>query len=255
GLETVEMLMNVRIAAILVGLGLAAMAPATMAQRASLAERVAVLEQRAATDRGNVDLLNQVNALKAEVQALRAQIEELQHQQQKAQTAARNRDLDLDGRLVRLEGGAPVGVVPAPSGIVAEVASAPAAPAAAPPAAAPASGAGAGTASTAVAGDAERAAYGAAFEVLKAGRYDESARQFVSFLAQFPDGALAPNAIYWLGESYYATQNYPLALQQFQALLDRYPAHDKAPGAMLKLGLTQYGMQQIAEAEATLAAV
>src|SRR5690606_28855067 len=255
GLETVEMLMNVRIAAIVVGVGLATLAPAAMAQRASLAERVAALEQRAATDRGNVDLLNQVNALKAEVQALRAQFEELQHQQQKAQTDARNQYLDLDGRLVRLEGGTPVGTVPAPTGIVADVASAPVAPAAVPPPAAPASDAGASTTPPAVAGDAERIAYGAAFDVLKAGRYDESARQFVAFLAQFPDGALAPNAIYWLGESYYATQNYQLALQQFQALLDRYPAHDKAPGAMLKLGLTQYGMQQFAEAEATLAAV
>src|SRR5690606_36735327 len=127
--------------------------------------------------------------------------------------------------------------------------------AATPPAATPASNEGTGAASPVVAGDAVRAAYGAAFEVIKAGRYDESARQFVAFLAQFPVGALASNAIYWLGESYYATQNYQLALQQFQALLDRYPAHDKAPGAMLKLGLTQYGMQQFAEAEATLAAV
>ena len=123
-----EKLMNIRIAAISAGLALATLAPAGMAQRASLAERVAALEQRAATDRGNVDLLNQVNALKTEVQALRAQLEELQHQQQKAQTDARNQYLDLDGRLLRLEGGAPVGTVPAPTGIVADVASAPAAP-------------------------------------------------------------------------------------------------------------------------------
>jgi len=56
---------------------LAVSAPA-VAQRASLADRVAALEQRAANNQGNVDLLNQVTQLKAEVSSLRSQIEELQ---------------------------------------------------------------------------------------------------------------------------------------------------------------------------------
>ena len=104
-------------------------------------------------------------------------------------------------------------------------------------------------------GDAERAAYEAAFEVLKAGQYDASARQFADFLQAFPEGALAPNALYWLGESYYATQNYELAAAQFRALLQRYPTDQKAPGALLKLGLSQYGLGQQADAESTLAEV
>ena len=81
-------------------------APA-FAQRASLADRVAALEQRAASNQGNVDLLNQVNALKTEVSQLRAQIEELQQQAAQAQSTARAQYLDLDGRLNRLEGSPP----------------------------------------------------------------------------------------------------------------------------------------------------
>src|SRR5690606_32258555 len=81
-----------------------------------------------------------------------------------------------------------------------------------------------------------------AFAVLKAGRYDESANLFQDFLQQFPQGGLAPNALYWLRESYYATGNYALALDQFRFLLERFPANDKAPGALLKMGLSQYGM-------------
>jgi TolA-binding protein len=61
--------------------------------------------------------------------------------------------------------------------------------------------------------------------------------------------------LYWLGESYYVTQNYDLAQQQFQALLQRYPTHDKASAALLKLGLAQYGAKQYDAAEATLTAV
>ena len=252
--------MNVRISALAVFVALLAFAPVAGAQRASLAERVAALEQQAATDRGNVDLLNQVTALKSEVQALRAQIEELQHKQQQLEDAGRNQYLDLDGRLNRLEGGAPAapataanGGVPVPPAATRAPAPAPVAPAAA---SAPTVAATTPPAATPVApGDAERVAYEAAFDRLKAGRYDESARAFQQFLAQFPAGPLAPNAVYWLGESYYATQNYELAAQQFRSLLERFPAHDKAAGAMLKLALSQYGLGQLDAAQATLAQV
>jgi len=90
---------------------LVAAAPA-QAQRASLADRVAALEQQAANNQGNVDLLNQVNALKSEVAALRAQLEELQHQNEQLTQANRSQYLDLDGRLNRLEGGAVPAVAP-----------------------------------------------------------------------------------------------------------------------------------------------
>ena len=43
----------------------------------------------------------------AEVQALRGQIEELQQQLEQAKQGQRSQYLDLDGRLNRLEGGAP----------------------------------------------------------------------------------------------------------------------------------------------------
>ena len=98
----------------------------------------------------------------------------------------------------------------------------------------------------------EQGAYAQAFEALKSGDYVESARRLRDFLAAYPAGALAPNALYWLGESYYVTQNYALAADQFRALLDRYPANDKAPGALLKLGLSQFGLRQTEAAMATL---
>ncbi len=101
----------------------------------------------------------------------------------------------------------------------------------------------------------ERGAYEQAFDALKNGRYDESAQLFQAFLQQYPQGSYAPNALYWLGESYYVTENYPLAREQFQALIERYPTHDKTPGALLKVGLSQYGMQDLDGAEATLAEV
>lgn len=223
--------------------------PAT-AQRASLADRVAALEQQAANTQGNVDLLNQLTALKSEVQALRAQIEDLQHQNDQFKQTSRSQYLDLDGRLNRLEGGsaAPVSTAPPPASTPASTS----APAASSPDPTPSIH---GDAGTLAQGADERSSYAAAFETLRAGRYADSARQFQDFLQRYPDGAYAPNALYWLGESYYVTQNYALAQQQFQALLDRYPTHDKAAGALLKVGLSQYGLKQFDAAEATLAQV
>jgi tol-pal system protein YbgF len=250
--------MNMRIPfrSVLLALALGAAASPAFAQRVSLADRVARLEQQAANNQGNVDLLNQVTQLRSEVQALRAQIEELQQQNEQLKQSARNQYLDLDGRITQLEGRA----TSAPTS-VATPTTATTLPAR--PATSTSPTAASADREPAVYGDAgrlaqgadERSAYNAAFDVLKAGNYVESARLFQQFLDAYPSGTYAPNALYWLGESYYVTQNYALAQQQFQTLLDRYPTHDKAPGALLKVGLSQYGLRQMDAAEATLTQV
>ena len=232
--------MRVRPSLVLVAAMLCA-SPSAFGQRASLADRVAALEARNAGDQGGTELVNQLSQLRAEVQALRGQIEQLQQQQEQAKQGQRSQYLDLDGRLNRLEGG---GAAPAASGTepVAAVPSVPSVAASGNPT----------SPSSSMAGMDERGAYTHAFDALKSGDYAESARRFRDFLAAHPGGPHAPNALYWLGESYYVTQNYALAGEQFQALLDRYPSHDKAPGALLKLGLSQYGLKDYPGADATL---
>jgi tol-pal system protein YbgF len=224
------------------------------AQRLSLADRVARLEVQANNTQANQDLLNQLEQLRTEVQSLRATVEQLQNENRQLQERSRDQYLDLDGRLNRLEGGA-LPAPPAATGVPAPAA----APATATAPARTVTPAQADAAprvhgdpgSLAQAGD-ERVAYNAAFDALKAGRYDESAQLFQAFIDTWPAGIYAPNALYWLGESYYATKNFSLAAQQFEALIGRYPTHDKAPGALLKLGLSQFGEGQVQQAEATL---
>jgi tol-pal system protein YbgF len=236
---------------ILLPLLLAALASTpAFAQRVSLADRVAALEARANNNQANVDLLNQLTQLRSEVQALRAQVEELQQQNQQLLSTSKAQYLDLDDRLNRLEGAGPLPAVPAtPPGKPAASAATPA------PAVQDRAPAVYGDKGAIAQGAGERAAYDAAFSALKAGQYVQSATLFQDFLQQHPNGSYTPNALYWLGESYYVTQNYALAQEQFQALLDRYPTHDKAPGALLKVGLSQYGARQFEAAERTLAQV
>jgi tol-pal system protein YbgF len=235
-------------------LALAFAAPAS-AQRVSTGDRLTALEQQlSATRSGNLDLLNQIGELKAEVQSQRAQIEELQQQLEQQKQSGRAQYLDLDGRLNRLESGAtppaavPQSTVPAPP-VAKPTAPVPVATVQDTPPRVYGDPATLGTNVD------ERSAYNIAFDALKAGRYAESARLFQAFLDTHPSGAFAPNAMYWLGESYYVTQNYALAQEQFQSLIDQHPTHDKAAGALLKVGLCQYGLRQLDAAEATLGKV
>jgi tol-pal system protein YbgF len=268
-------------------LAAAAVALPASAQRLSLAERVERLEQQQANGQGGnaVELVNQINALQSQVQSLQGQVEELKHQLDEAKQRSKDQYIDLDSRIGRIEGHAPAGAPPVPPGAGARDNApppdielgggngdqAPPAPRSgardvpqnargnvgelrddergdleAPPPDARDNGAPPADAAG------EQATYDAAFAALKDGRYAESARRFQSFLDQYPSSGLAANAYYWLGESYYVTQNYKIALQSFQTLLQRYPESQKAPDALLKVGYSQYELKQWDQAEATL---
>jgi tol-pal system protein YbgF len=234
-------------------LAAAPVAPAPAhAQRQSLADRVGALEQQMYNNSANQDLLNQINQLRQQVTSLQASIEQLQHDNAQLKQSAQDQYLDLDSRLNRLEGGnAPV-LPPVPANAP-QAAPAPAKPAAAATSERPPSIHG-DPRSLAATGD-ERTAYNVAFDSLKAGKYDDSAQLFLSFLQLYPNGVYAPNALYWLGESYYATRNFPMAETQFSELLSRYPTHDKAAGGLLKVGLSQYGEGKVDQAQQTLETV
>jgi len=230
---------------LVVAAALVAAAPA-YAQRQSLADRVGALEAQANNTQANTDMLNQLQALRSEMQALQGTIEQLQHENEQLKQRNRDQYLDLDGRLNRLEGGA---TAPAGDGAPVLPAAAAAPAAATTPERQPTVRGDAG--SLAAAGD-ERAAYNVAFDALKAGNYADSAQLFQSFLELYPNAAYTPNALYWLGESFYATRNFKMAQAQFSDLVNRYPTHDKAAGGLLKLGLSQYGEGDAAQAQQTL---
>jgi len=234
---------------LLVAAALVAAAP-VHAQRASLADRVAVLEQQAGNNQANTDLLNQVTQLRSEMADLRSMIEQLQHDNEQLRQQNKDQYLDLDGRLNRLEGGAAPALPPA-NGATPPPAAKPAAKAPAVAVNEPAPSVHGDPGALAASGD-ERTAYNVAFDALKNGKYDDSAQLFQSFLELYPNGVYAPNALYWLGESYYATRNFQLAQAQFRDLLARYPTHDKAAGGLLKLGLSQYGEGDVPAAQQTL---
>ncbi len=247
--------------------------------RLSLAERVAQLEAQNQGQGGAqsaVDLLNRIDELQSEVQSLRGLVERQTFEMEELKKRGRDQYVDLDSRISRLEGD-PGNTPPAadPSapiapGQIQEIPATPVAPgqltmdapvepatepqfdtlpvdarvAVVPPA---------DTSTTMMIPQAgEQAAYDTAFSALREGRYAESARRFSAFLEQFPEGDLADNATYWLGESYYVTQNYQIALDTFRSLLARFPQSAKTQDALLKVGYCLYELKQWNEAEAAL---
>ena len=211
----------------------------SLAQKLSLGDRVTRLEQQSSTQassagQANVELLNRITQMQSEMQALRNQIEQLQNDNAQFKQQGQDQYVDLDARLRRMESGAPSAAGATSTGATPPVPTR----MLAPPDAQNNS-----TVDAAPKMD-EQQSYSAAFEALKRDDFVASARGFQAYLRGYPRGALAPNAWYWLGESYYVTQNYPMALQSFDALLSQFPGSAKAADALLKKGYCLIEMGQ-----------
>lgn len=85
-------------------------------------------------------------------------------------------------------------------------------------------------------------------ELLEIGRHVEGRERLEEFLTEFPHDRLAPNAVYWIGESYYSQKEYQVAQDLFRDVLRRYPKSNKAKAAMLKMGYTSKQLLKISEA-------
>lgn len=62
-------------------------------------------------------------------------------------------------------------------------------------------------------------------------------RLLTEFLDAEPNSALVPNALYWIGESYFVEKNYPQAILSLKDVTRRFPRHHKAAAALLKIGM------------------
>lgn len=215
------------------------------------------------------DLVIQVQQLQDEVRELRGQLEESQRELENLKRRQRDQYLDLDQRLSDLRDAQPVsGMAPERRQAEPDIAD---------------SGAGEGgpavdvpevrapfeddaqlvaienpevqsQAAPSAEAD-EKAAYDTAFQALKELRYADAAQLFQEFLDEYPNSEYADNAQYWLGESYYVTKNYDIALGAFENLLASYPDSSKVPDSLLKIGYTHYEMQQWDQARAALSKV
>jgi len=214
------------------------------------------------------NLVLQVQELQDEVRNLHGQLEEAKVEIENLKRRQRDQYLDLDQRISDLRNAQPVSPsetarVPPPAAGAREPEVSPPGdvPEVRAPMDTPSDTLGIGQpdvqsqAAPAASSADEKAAYDQAFQALKELRYADAAEDFSSFLDRYPNSEFADNAQYWLGESYYVTRNYDIALTAFQDLLDRHPDSPKAPDALLKVGYTYYELEQWDSARAALTQV
>ena len=174
---------------------------------------------------------DRLNQLQQALSLLTGQIEQLQYRNQQLQQQMEKMQADYEFRLDQMEkGGGRPGGAPATRP--------PPSTAAAPPAGAPPAGASPAGAPPAAAAGAADQVYNDAFKKLQDGDYAGAEKGFRAFVQRNPQHALAGNAQYWLGETYYARRDYQNAMTAFAEGYKAYKASPKGPDNLLKLGVT-----------------
>lgn len=165
----------------------------------ALRGEVTELAKRADTiNRNQIDFVNQVEAVKADIAKLRGQIEVLTYELEAAQKRQKDFYVDLDGRLRKLE--------QPPADAKPEV-----------PKADPAQ---------------ETRDYEAALAGLKAAKFKEAAAAFLAFIKTYPNSSLAASAHYWGGYAHAQARDHAAAAELLGKFAATWPNDDRAPAAL-----------------------
>lgn len=186
--------------------------------------RIARLEAALQKNEQVFNLLKEVDALKAEIAKLRGDAEVQAHLIETLEKRQKDLYVDLDQRVAELNKLATAPPPPKP---------------------------GSTTGST-VDPAMESSDYEAALNAFKARDYNRAIAGFRTFLKNYPDSALAANAQYWIGYSYYSLKDYKSAIAQQQKLIAMYPANAKVPDALLNIASAQIEIRDKKSARKTL---
>ena len=80
----------------------------------------------------------------------------------------------------------------------------------------------------------------------------EARRAFQQVFDAEPAGDLADNALFWIGETYYAAGDYTNAVRHYSRVVNEFSDQNKAPDAMFKIALAQARTGDLALARRTL---
>jgi tol-pal system protein YbgF len=166
-----------------------------------LSSRLDRLEQ---TTRGQLELQNQIQAMRQEIAGLRGQLEVQTNELAKAQRSQRDLAAEIDGRIRRFE---PVAVTIDGRQVNVDVN--------------------------------ERRAYEGALAIFRAGDFKGALSAFQQFQGAYPQSAYGPGVTYWIGSSQYALKDNKGAIATLQAFAQRHPDHPRAPDALLTVGNAQ----------------
>ncbi|WP_047248095.1 tol-pal system protein YbgF [Chromobacterium subtsugae] len=181
--------------------------------------RIAAVETKLSNDK-LLEMVSQVDSLKAEVAKLRGDIEVLNYNLQTTQKRQNDLYNDLDGRLSHLEGAGK------------QDASQPAA--------------------ARQAGDSQASPdYDKALNLLRARDFPNAINALGLYIQQNPQAPQAVEASYWLGVAHTALRQYDAAIDIHRRFVEQNPGHHFAPDALRNIGNCQRELGQVDQAKNT----
>jgi tol-pal system protein YbgF len=174
-------------------------------------------EDAAPTRRGLLDLSNQIEALRADQARMRGQSEQLARDVAELQRQQKDVLAALNDRLRQLE---PVTVTLDGQEFRAK--------------------------------PDEKAEFEQAMESVRKAAFDQAVSGFSAFLKRFPDSGYRSSALFWLGNSQYATSAFREAIETYRRLLSVAPAHARVPEARLAIANCQLELKDAKSARRTL---
>ena len=187
----------------------------------------ATLERLESALKMQLELANQIEAVRNDVAKLRGQIEVLTNSAENGEKRQRDFYLDLDGRLRKAEAA------------VAELQAKAAAEPVAPP-------------KPKIDPAAETRVYEEALNFVKASKYPEARTAFQNFLRDYPAGTLAASAQFWLANTFYAQQDCKGAIDAHMVVVTNFADSTKAPDSLLAISTCQQDLKDAKGARKTL---
>ena len=167
--------------------------------------------------RGQIDVQNQMEALRQDIARLRGQLEVQTNELATVQRKQRETYADIDSRVKRFE----------PTQVQLD-------------------------GKTVAVDPAEKRNYEAALAQFRAGDFRAAQTAFQTLITQNPDSAYAPNAMFWLGSAQFAQKDYKGAINTHQAFVTKFPDHPRVPDALLNQAYAQIESGDRKTARATL---
>ncbi len=207
---------------------------AAMAAIADLKKSTAAMDKRIAAIEAIVqggglsEMQNQIESLKQEVAQLKGDLELAQHNLETTQTRQKDLYTDTDTRLRRIESGASTTSPPTNNGAVT------------------------GTGTVAAVEEKDVKAFADADNLSKSAKHKEAFAAYDTFLKDYPNSKLVPDALYGMGYSQFALKNYKSSIATQQKVIDFHPESAKVPDALYNQANSQIQLGQVTNAKKTL---
>lgn len=187
--------------------------------------RLSQIETKLSNDK-LLDMVSQLDELKAQVAKLSGEVEVLNYNLQSTQKRQNDLYADLDGRLGKIENpGQPAAATTAPAANASQPAAA----------------------STQTSPDFEKA-----LNLLRNRDFNNAVSALGQYIKQNPNDPQAADASYWLGVAHTALRQYDAAIAIHRKFVEQYPSHPKAPDALRNVANCQRDLDQLDLARATL---